>query len=243
MRFHVFVAAMLLCSASAGAATLTENFDQVGGFFGATGQGTPSVPVVSGWSVKNNSTAGGTRSWHSGSAASQFPPQFGTGFAAVDAFSTAAQNTISNWLITPQISFSSGDQISFWTRTGSPVDFPDRLQVYLSTAGASTNVGATETSLGDFTTLLRDINPNYVQVGAGSYPTTWTQFTLTVPNSGTGRVGFRYFVTNGGPSGTNGNFIGIDSLNIVAVPEPGTLGLLSLIGAGILSRRRRSQQK
>ena len=154
--------------------------------------------------------------------------------------STAGQNTISNWLITPQISFLAGDQVSFWTRTATPVDFPDRLQVYLSTAGASTNVGTTPTSLGDFNTLLLDVNPNLVATGAGSYPTTWTQFTINLPTSGSGRVGFRYFVTNGGPSGTNGNFIGIDSLNIVAVPEPASVGLLGLIaGAGLVSRRRR----
>jgi hypothetical protein len=110
--------------------------------------------------------------------------------------------------------------------------------VYLSTAGASTNVGATATSLGDFTTLLLDINPNLVAVGAGSYPTTWTQFTVNMPTSGSGRVGFRYFVTNGGPSGTNGNFIGIDSLNIVAVPEPASVGLLAIFSAALISRRR-----
>ena len=98
---------------------------------------------------------------------------------------------------------------------------------------------ATALSLGDFTTLMLDINPNLVATGFGSYPTTWTQFTINIPVSGTGRVGFRYFVTNGGPSGTNGNFIGIDSLNIVAVPEPASVGLLAIIGAGLVSRRRR----
>jgi len=86
---------------------------------------------------------------------------------------------------------------------------------------------------------MKDINPNLLASGATSYPTTWTQFTLTIPSTGSGRVGFRYFVTNGGPSGTNGNFIGIDSLNIVAVPEPATIGLLGVIAVGLISRRRR----
>jgi len=241
MRSYFVVAALVLLVSSAGAATLTENFDEPGGFFGATGvgSGNPSVPVVAGWVVKNNSTVGGLNSWHSNNGTSPFTAQSGTGFAAVDVDSTAGQNTISNWLLTPQISFNAGDEISFWTRTAAPVDFPDRLQVTLSTAGASTNVGTTSTSLGDFTTLLKDINPNLLASGAGSYPTSWTQYTISVPVSGTGRVGFRYFVTNGGPSGTNGNFIGIDSLNIVAVPEPVSAGLLTLIGAGLVSRRRR----
>ena len=240
MRSYLVVAAVtVLLSSAASAATLTEDFDQPGGFFGNTGVGNPSVPVVADWSVTNNSTAGGTRSWHSNTGSSPFGPHSGTGYAAVDVNSTAGQNTISNWLLTPQISFKGGDQISFWTRTASPVDFPDRLQVYLSTAGASTNVGNTALSLGDFTTLMLDINPNLGATGFGSYPTTWTQFTINIPVSGTGRVGFRYFVTNGGPSGTNGNFIGIDSLNIVAVPEPASVGLLAIIGAGLVSRRRR----
>jgi len=229
----------MLLASSAGAATLTENFDQAGGFFGATGQGTPSVPVVAGWSVKNNSTPGGTTSWHSNNGSTPFAPQSGTGYAAVEATSTTGNNTISNWLFTPQISFSAGDQISFWTRTDSPVDFPDRLQVYVSTAGASTNVGTTETSLGDFTTLVKDINPNYLFSGPTSYPTTWTQFTVNIPSSGSGRVAFRYFVTSGGPTGDNSHFIGIDSLNIVAVPEPATIGVLGAIAVGLISRRRR----
>jgi hypothetical protein len=241
MRSYLAVAAtaLALLAGSASAATLTENFDEPGGFFGLTGIGSPSVPVVPGWVVKNNSTPGGTTSWHSNNATSPFGPQAGIGYAAVDVNSTAGQNTISNWMITPQISFNAGDQISFWTRTAAPVDFADRMQVYLSTAGSSTNVGTTETSIGDFTTLMLDINPNLVLSGPGSYPTNWTQFTINIPSSGSGRVGFRYFVTNGGPSGTNGNFIGVDTLNIVAVPEPASVGLLVMIGAGLVSRRRR----
>lgn len=238
MRSKTFVAVLMLLASSAGAA-LTENFDQVGGFFGNSGLGTPSAPVVAGWVVTNNSTPGGTTSWHSNNANSPFTAQSGTGYAAVEASSTVGQNTISNWLMSPQITFNSGDQLSFWTRTAAPVDFPDRLQVYLSTAGASTNVGSTETSLGDFTTLLKDVNPNLLASGGTSYPTTWTQFTVTIPSSGTGRVAFRYFVTNGGPQGTNGNFIGVDSLNIVAVPEPTTVGLLGAVAVGFMSRRRR----
>jgi hypothetical protein len=239
MRSNLFVAVLVLLASSASAATLTEDFDQAGGFFGATGIGNASVPVVAGWSVKNNSTPGGTTSWHSNNGSSPFAAHSGSGYAAVEASSTAGSNTISNWLVTPQISFNAGDQISFWTRAASPVDFADRLQVYVSTAGASTNVGTTETSLGDFTTLVKDINPNLLVSGTNSYPTTWTQFTVTIPGTGSGRVGFRYFVTNGGPTGENGNFIGIDSLNIVAVPEPATIGLIGAIAVGLISRRRR----
>jgi hypothetical protein len=88
----------------------------------------------------------------------------------------------------------------------------DRLQVRLSTNGASTNVGETATSVGDFQTLLLDINPTYTLTG---YPSAWTRFTVPVtgiPSLITGRLAFRYFVENGGPSGTNSDFIGIDTV-------------------------------
>src|SRR2546428_3306592 len=50
---------------------------------------------------------------------------------------------------------------SFYTRTVDMPSFPDRLQVRMSTNGASSNVGTTATDVGDFTTLLLDINPTY----------------------------------------------------------------------------------
>jgi len=242
----IAAAAALITGSVASAAILAENFDEAGGFFGSTGTvgNTPSVPVVAGWSVTNNSSPNGTTSWFSGSNASFFPPQAGIGFAAVDANSTTNENTISNWLLTPQIAFNAGDQVSFFTRTLNPVSFPDRLEVRLSTNGASTNVGGTATTVGDFTTTLTTINPNLTQNG---YPTAWTQFTVNMPTSGSGRVGFRYFVTNGGPSGSNSQMIGIDSLSVNAVPEPVTgLVVLALGGTyAVLSRggnRRRSHR-
>jgi hypothetical protein len=238
-KIALAIGLLLFTGGAARAAILTENFDQAGGFFGTTGTvgNTPSVPVVAGWSVQNRSTVPGTESWQSGSASSPFPPQAGTGFALVNANSTTNQNTISNWLFTPVISFNAGDQISFWTRTIAPVQFADRLQMRLSTNGASTNVGNTDLSFGDFSTLVRDINPNQTLV---DYPTAWTQFTNTFPVSGTGRLAFRYFVTNGGPAGVNSNMIGIDSLNIVSVPEPlSAIGLTTAAGCAMLIKRRR----
>ena len=47
----------------------------------------------------------------------------------------------------------------------------------MSTNGASANVGTTSTDVGDYTTLLLDINPTLV---TGVYPVTYTQFTVTI---------------------------------------------------------------
>jgi hypothetical protein len=54
------------------------------------------------------------------------------------------------------------------------------------------------------------VNPT---LAVGGYPEVWTQFTATVtgaPAPTCGRFAFRYYVTNGGPSGSNSNYIGLD---------------------------------
>ena len=122
--------------------------------------------------------------------------------------------TISNWLITPARVLRNGDEYTFYTRANG--GFPDRLQVRLSTAGQSTNVGTTTTSVGDFTTLLADINPTLTLAG---YPTTWTQYTVTISGLSQpiiGRLAFRYFVTDAGSLGSNGDFIGIDDFTFTS---------------------------
>jgi hypothetical protein len=93
----------------------------------------------------------------------------------------------------------------------------------MSTNGSSTNVGSTATSVGDFTTLLLDINPTYTTSG---YPNAWTQFLVTISGLGgptSGRLGFRYFDENGGPSGARSDYIGIDTVQFSCtggIPTP-----------------------
>ena len=90
----------------------------------------------------------------------------------------------------------------------------------MSTNGASSNVGTTATDVGDFTALLLDINPTYTLTG---YPNVWTQFTVTVSGVAsptTGRLALRYFVENGGPSGANSDYIGIDTLQTGDCGDP-----------------------
>ncbi len=83
----------------------------------------------------------------------------------------------------------------------------------LSRNGASTDVGTSATSVGDFTALLLDINPTYTTTG---YPTQWKKYTVTIsggPAISSGRFAFRYFVVNGGPDGVNSSGIGIDAVD------------------------------
>ena len=181
-----------------------------------------SLPAA-GWFTQNNSTPVGTTGWFQGNTA-VFPAQAGvaSSYIAANFNNTTEANTISNWLLTPNRTFNNGDVIKFWTRTNVPVDgsFPDRLEVRLSTNGASTNVGTGSAAVGDFTTVLLTINPNLT---IGGYPEVWTEFTITLsglPAGGaSGRVAFRYFVTSGGPVGDNSSYIGIDTFSYT----PGTI--------------------
>ena len=120
--------------------------------------------------------------------------------------------------MTPTVTIQDGDTVSFWTRGPDSSTFPDRLELRMSLNGGSTNCGTLPDDVGDFTALLVEINPALV---VGGYPETWTQFTATisgVPTPTPGRFALRYYVTNGGSSGTNSNYIGVDLFEYNSVP-------------------------
>jgi hypothetical protein len=189
-------------------------------------EGTVAQLTAAGWFRKNNSSPVGPDVWNKGNT-NDFTAQAGTAgsFAEVTYLSTidnGAANTISNWFLTPTLTIGNGYTISFYTLSDQTA--PDRLQIRLSTNGSSTNVGTTATSLGDFTTLLLDINPSFA---ASGYPSTWTQYTATVTGlsgSTTGRFAFRYEIDD---SSVNGSAIGLDSIVVTAVPEPDTTLMLA----------------
>jgi hypothetical protein len=183
------------------ACALTEGFDNVTTLPGA------------GWAQINKSSPLGTTGWFQGDSAT-FTSQSGASnsYIAANFASGSGTATISNWLLTPPLILQNGAQLTFWTRTVSPPQFPDRLQVRMSLNGNSSDVGTTATSVGDFTTLLLDINPTYTTIG---YPIVFTLETVTLSGIGAptaGRLAFRYFVENGGPAGVNSDYIGIDTV-------------------------------
>lgn len=182
----------------------------------------PFNPSASGWEVVNLSSATGTNTngWFQGTS-SQFSAIVGNpvDYYAADmnsASSAGTTNTISCWLISPTLNLQSGAWLQFVTRSAtlSPVK-PERLQVYYS-LGTGTNVGTTAGSAtntaGTFTNLVLDINPNMNNNG---YATNWWVYTNTLTGISAptvGRIAFRYYIPNGGPSGPNGNHIGIDEV-------------------------------
>ena len=208
------VAATILFAAvsgSAGAQSFTEDFDNI------------ATLTASGWFLQNNSTPVGALGWFQGTAttATPTPGPFNSYNGAANSYiaanfnNTGSTGTISNWLATPNRTFRNGDVFQFRTRKptigAGQTDYPDRLEVRLSTNGASTNVGTGATGVGDFTTLVLSVNPTLV---ANVYPQVWTQFTITVsglPGPTSGRLAFRYFVTGAGSLGSNSDYIGIDN--------------------------------
>jgi hypothetical protein len=208
--------------ASATPIVLSENFDNVAGLNAA------------GWTFVNNSSPVGTTDWFQGNPA-VFSAQSGAPDAYVAANFEAAGfgGNISDWLIAPMLTLNDGDRVSFYTRTEAGSAFPDRLELRLSTNGASANVGATDTSVGDFSTLLLSINP---ALAPGGYPENWAFFEIVLSGLGgptDGRFAFRYNVAD---TSVNGDYIGIDTVTVTTVPEPSTLTLVSL---GMLATRRR----
>lgn len=202
----------------------------------------------SGWTVVNNSQPVGTTGWFAGTA-SVFPALTGsaTEYYAANFNSTAGSGDISNWLISPSIQLMNGAVIKFATRTNTNLTtYPDRLEVRLSAVDNNT-LPLGSSAVGTFTNLAFSVNPALsaslpTSVSSNSvngYPKTWTVYSATVAGiTGTvsGRLAFRYYVTNGGPNGANSSYIGLDSVSyrLPCLPQP-SLTAISGNTAGVCS--------
>ena len=223
----IAASAAMLIAVSGATAQLTEGFN--------------SGAVPASWTYKNNSNPIGTlpNGWFNGNL-DVFPAHTGAGYLGANFQSGAGVSDLSSWAILPSLMLENGSEFSFWTRTIAESAFPDRLQVRMNLLD-TTNVGTLSTDVGDFTTLLLDINPT-LATGPSNYPEAWTQFSVTLSGIAaptTGRIAFRYFVDNGGPFGDNSNYIGVDDVSYTVIPAPGAACLL---GAGILAAGRRRRR-
>lgn len=206
-----------------------------------------------GWTLFNNSAGVGSSGWFQGNDAvfnafdGATKAYIGANYNNTDGGVDGGSGISSNWLVSPPINFGTGATVSFYTRTSTGSIYPDRMQVRVCPTLPCAGFGAAGDGTGDFVTLVTDINATEA---AGGYPDAWAQFTLTnadgLPSSGTGRVAFRYYVHNSGPVGDNGNYIGIDRINIeegvvggggtayVPPQDLPSLGTSALIGLGAL---------
>lgn len=184
----------------------SENFDAVA-----------TLISSGGWTAQNNSVPVGTEVWHNGTglAVSAYNGAVDS-YAEVSFNSTGTNGSISNWLITPMINLKNGDVVSFYTSSYNNAAYPDRLDLRLNILN-TLNVGSTDTSVGDFTELLVQVNPT-LSLDTAAYPQDyWGQFSATISGlSGPTdcRIAFRYNVPDGGSAGINSTTIGIDAFSV-----------------------------
>ena len=186
------------------------------------------------WTTSNQSSPVTTSVWTKANYATPLTnPLFGSGntttvpegqaggansFALVNYTSTSGAGTISNWLFTNAIDVKDGDIVSFYSRKGTDgtIDYPDRLELRYALAAGAVLPTTGASAVGSFTNLGVSVNPNLVS--GFVYPKTWTKYSFTVTGVGANpvpvRFAFRYYVTDGGPSGSNSDLIGIDTFSI-----------------------------
>lgn len=207
---------LLLLAAATGSQAITvlsEGFDNVS-----------NLPTA-GWAQVNDSTTPLGTPWFQGNpgifAASSGAP---SSYIAANFLSTgSAAGAVSNWLMTPVVTLDSSSMLSFLVQTAGD-GFLDRVEVRLSTSGASTSVA-------DFTTMLGSFQASTLTGWVGL---SYSMGVIDAPTSG--RIAFRYVVDN---VSTAGNYLGLDSVAITsAIPEPATYLLMSLGVAGLMLRRR-----
>ncbi|MBS1582628.1 MAG: T9SS type A sorting domain-containing protein [Bacteroidetes bacterium] len=211
-KYTIILAGTLLAGAAQAQTLLSSGFDD----FGAM--------LSNGWMQQNNSSPLGTTQWaqgdgglgvdagHSGDATSYISDTF-------TATTDSETGTISDWVISPAVTLENGDSISLWTISFNSATFADRVECRISPNGGS-DVGSSETSVGDFTTLVFSINAGLTTTGYPSIQVngdTWTRFGgevsgLSGPTSC--RVAVRYFIEDGGGAGSNGSTVGIDDIEV-----------------------------
>jgi hypothetical protein len=198
------------CSAVA-APLLSEGFDDVAALPGA------------GWVLLNQSTPPGSTGWFQGEPAF-FPAAAGPADSYIAAnFNNAAfGGMVSNWLLTPQVLLVNGEALTFSLRLLGE-GLMDRVEVYFSGNGASS-----------------DVNRDYRLLAAyeSDTDTGWQQRSVLVDGlaaPASGRLAFRYVVDD---TSLNGNFIGIDSVSVTAVPTPATVALVCLGLVALCATRR-----
>lgn len=160
---------------------------------------------------------GTTALWYQG-IPSVFPSYAGpdTGYVAANYNIVQLANNIDSWLVLPGLNISQGDTISFMSRSPDGSIYPDSIRVMYSAAG--------------------DILPeatSWVELGRFKVSTAgWDYMEYYAPAAGTNATfAIRYTVADGGPNGTNSNYIGIDD---IMVTGPSGTGINELANVNIL---------
>lgn len=147
--------------------------------------------------------------WFQGNAA-VFPAFNGpdTGYVGSNFQSVTSANRIDNWLVLPGLTVATGDSLVFYERSPAGNTFPDSIAVMFSAIGDSVPEAASWVMLGYFRTT---------ETGG------WGRRAFGAPAIASGfnaRWAIRYLIYDGGPIGTNSNYIGIDALSVEGAAAP-----------------------
>jgi hypothetical protein len=182
-------------------------------------EGFNDIASLTGWATLNASVPPG-QDWFQGN-----PGVFGAQAGASESYIAANFNATSSpsgmvdlWLITSVLHVDGVSDISFWTRSADGAGFTDALEVRFSPTG-----GADPAS---FTSVVQALMP---------VPQQWTQYQPGVfAANADGRFAFHYV-----GNASSLNYIGIDSVQVMPVPEPASYAMLGLGLAVLLARRHR----
>jgi hypothetical protein len=184
-------------------------------------EGFDDITALAGWELINESAPVG-QSWFQGNAG-VFAAHQGAPNAYIAAnylSATGGVGSIDNWLITPVMNLIGATTVTFYTQGAQAAGYNDTLELLYSSGSGIDTTG--------FSTLLLTVG------GIEQYPNGWTRYTAELPLFGSGRFAFHY---TGDAEASN--YIGIDTVSVLSVPEPSAwlmLGL-GLGGLGLLRRR------
>ncbi|KXK52301.1 MAG: fibronectin type III domain-containing protein [Chlorobi bacterium OLB5] len=124
-----------------------------------------------------------------------------TGYVGSNFNATTGSNTIDLWLISPTVNAAAGDTITFYERGPTGSTFPDSMRVHWASNGDTVPGSGSWVELGKFKNTITG---------------TWQERRFVVPSAGaTGRFAINYRVANGGPSGVNSDYVGVDLVRLV----------------------------
>lgn len=153
-----------------------------------------------GWKTVNNDGGGTTGPWFAGNT-SVFTALTGNSYAAAN-YQGATDFLIDEWLISPLIfSITEQDTLLFWHRSPDYSPWNDSIQVLISTS---------DTELSSFSILI-----DYFKTSTAGWVQNRYHLTDFIPPGSNIYIAFRYLIYDGGVSGLNSDYVGIDLVQIV----------------------------